>query len=187
VPAGDSYDGKEGGSESGPEFEALVDLHYEPLFRFAMSLVRAESDASDLVQDTFLTWAEKGHQLQNRAKAKSWLFTTLHRRFLERQRRIARFPEVDIAGITEDLPETDPQLIDHLDGEELIRLLGRIDSQFQGAVALFYLEDYSYAEIAEVLEVPLGTVKSRIARGLAQLRALVVKKPRPTRGGEESQ
>jgi RNA polymerase sigma-70 factor, ECF subfamily len=58
-------------------------------------------------------------------------------------------------------------------------MLNKVDSQFQSAVALFYLEDYSYNEIAVILEVPLGTVKSRIARGLAQLRALVLKNSAP--------
>jgi RNA polymerase sigma-70 factor, ECF subfamily len=57
-----------------------------------------------------------------------------------------------------------------------VALLGQVDAQFQAAVALFYLEDYSYAEIAAILEIPLGTVKSRIARGLGQLRALVLRK-----------
>ena len=91
------------------DFQSLVDLHYGTLYRFAMSLTRVESDACDLVQQTFLTWATKGHQ-------------------------------------------------------------------FQAAVALFYLEDYSYNEIADILEIPLGTVKSRIARGLAQLKELVLRK-----------
>jgi RNA polymerase sigma-70 factor (ECF subfamily) len=142
-----------------------------------MSLARAETDAADLVQDTFLTWAEKGHQLHDPGKVKSWLFTTLHRRFLERQRHLTRFPEVDIATMTDDLPDADPGLVNRLDGGALVRLLGQVEPQFKGAVALFYLEDYTYAEIAEILEVPLGTVKSRIARGLTQLRTLVLKGP----------
>jgi RNA polymerase sigma-70 factor (ECF subfamily) len=58
--------------------------------------------------------------------------------------------------------------------------------QFQAAVALFYLEDYSYNEIAAILEIPLGTVKSRIARGIAQLRVLILKNPHSqTIPGEE--
>jgi len=54
-----------------------------------------------------------------------------------------------------------------------------VDPQYQAAVALFYLEDNSYNEIAGILEVPLGTVKSRIARGLAQLKELVLRSPPP--------
>jgi DNA-directed RNA polymerase specialized sigma24 family protein len=111
------------------DFQKLVDQFCGPLYRFAMSLTRAEADAADLVQETFLTWAIKGHQLQDLSKVNSWLFTTLHRSFLQSQRRLVRFP--------------------HL-------------------------------EITRILEVPLGTVKSRIARGLVQLKELLLRSVPPT-------
>jgi RNA polymerase sigma factor (sigma-70 family) len=157
------------------DFQSLVDLHYGPLYRFAMSLTRTESDACDLVQQTFLTWATKGHQLQDRSKAKSWLYTTLHRAFLESRRRITRFPHLELTEAAAELPSVEPDLVSRLDAQDVVRLLGQVDEQFQAAVALFYLEDYSYNEIAGILEVPLGTVKSRIARGLAQLKELVLR------------
>ncbi len=158
------------------DFQSLVDLHYGPLYRFAMSLTRTESDACDLVQQTFLTWATKGHQLQDASKVKSWLYTTLHRAFLESRRRATRFPHLEITEVAAELPSVEPDLVAHLDAQGVVQLLGQVDEQFQAAVALFYLEDYSYNEIAAVLEVPLGTVKSRIARGLAQLKELVLHK-----------
>jgi RNA polymerase sigma-70 factor, ECF subfamily len=158
------------------DFQSLVDLHYGPLYRFAMSLTRAESDACDLVQQTFLTWATKGHQLQDHSKVKSWLYTTLHRAFLESRRRFTRFPHLEITEAETELPSVEPDLVAHLDAQEVLQLLSQVDEQFQAAVALFYLEDYSYKEIATILEIPLGTVKSRIARGLAQLRELVLRK-----------
>ncbi|MCX6930039.1 MAG: RNA polymerase sigma factor [Verrucomicrobia bacterium] len=158
------------------DFQSLVDLHYGPLYRFAMSLTRAESDACDLVQQTFLNWATKGHQLQDRSKAKSWLFTTLHRAFLESRRRFTRFPHLEISEAEAELPNVEPDLVSRLDAQDVLELLSQVDEQFQAAVALFYLEDYSYNEIAGILEVPLGTVKSRIARGLAQLKELVMRK-----------
>src|ERR1017187_4958843 len=86
------------------DFETLVELHYGPLYRFAMRLTRTESDACDLVQQTFLTWATKGHQLQDRSKVKSWLFTTLHRAFLESRRRSTRFPHIEITEAEAELP-----------------------------------------------------------------------------------
>lgn len=162
--------------ERGPlDFQHLVDLHYAALYRFAMSLTRTESDAADLVQETFLTWAAKGHQLREPSKAKSWLFTTLHRRFLELHRRTIRFPHLELTEAAEDLPTIEPDMVNHLDGRGVLALLSQVDPQFQAAVALFYLEDYSYNEIAAILEVPLGTVKSRIARGLGQLKQLVLR------------
>jgi RNA polymerase sigma-70 factor (ECF subfamily) len=60
-------------------FENIVNAHYEPLYRFALSLARSEADAGDLVQQTFYRWAAKGDQLRDKSKVKSWLFTTLHR------------------------------------------------------------------------------------------------------------
>ena len=163
---------KENGG-SGLDFESLVNLHYAPLYRFAMSLTRTENEACDLVQQTFLIWANKGHQLQERSRAKSWLFTTLHRCFLESRRRITRFPHHEISEVESELPHIEIETVNRLDAADVVKLLESIDPQFQAPVALFYLEDCSYNEIASILEIPLGTVKSRIARGLSQLRALV--------------
>jgi RNA polymerase sigma-70 factor, ECF subfamily len=157
------------------DFDSLVDLYYGALYRFAVSLSRNESDACDLTQETFHIWATKGHQLQDPAKVKPWLFTTLHRLFLETQRRQARFPHHELDEVIDELPLLAPELVDRLDSLTLVELLGRVDPQYQAAVALFYLEDYAYAEIAGILGIPLGTVKSRIARGLAQLKHLVLK------------
>lgn len=167
----DSYDGDRTGGR--PDFERLVDLHYASLHRFALSLTRSESDAADLVQETFLTWAAKGHQLLDAARVKAWLFTTLHRAFLQRQRRSTRFPHLEIAEAELELPSCDPDLVSRLDARQVVEMLGRVDAAFQAPVALFYLEDCSYREISAILEIPLGTVKSRIARGLAQLKELV--------------
>ncbi len=164
------------GQQQELDFENLVEIYYGPLYRFAMSLTRTDSDAGDLVQETFLAWGTKGHQLKDKSKVKAWLFTTLHRRFLEIQRRATRFPHLEVEQAEPELPNVEPGLVDLLDGHTLVELLGRVDPQFQAAVALFYLEDYSYNEIASILETPLGTVKSRIARGLAQLKALVLQK-----------
>ncbi|MDB6039097.1 MAG: polymerase subunit sigma-24 [Verrucomicrobiales bacterium] len=162
------------------DFEMLVELHYPALYRFAFSLTRQESDARDLTQQTFYIWAKKGTQLNDKTKAKSWLFTTLHREFLVRRRKIVRFPEVDL-GSTTDLPEVAPKL-ESADAPLLLQALARIDPSFQAAVSLFYLEDYSYAEIAGILEIPLGTVKSRIARGVGQLQRLLITTERAISG-----
>ena len=174
MPARSSYD--QDGQRGGVDFQALVNQYYAPLYRFAMSLTGSENDAFDLVQDTFLTWATKGHQLRDMTKVKSWLFTTLHRRFLQSQRRVIRFPHSELSEVVDELPSIEPELVNHVDGQAVVALLGQLDPQFQAAIALFYLEDYSYDQIATILEVPLGTVKSRIARGLARLKALLLER-----------
>jgi RNA polymerase sigma-70 factor (ECF subfamily) len=156
------------------DFAEIVTRHYEPLYRFALSLTRAEADACDLTQQTFLIYASKGSQLRDPGSAKAWLFTTLHRAFLATRRKQTRFPEQSLEDAPiEDLVVTSPDLANAVDSSQVLVALGKVDEVYQAAVALFYLEDCSYLEIAEILEVPLGTVKSRIARGIAQLRQLL--------------
>jgi RNA polymerase sigma factor (sigma-70 family) len=168
-------------------FEGLVDSHYESLFRFAMSLTGNESDACDLVQDTFVKWAEKGHQLRDQSKAKSWLFTTLHRRFLEAQRHMVRFPHLDLEEASYELPVLEAEAVVHLSGVEIVIMLNQVDPRYRAAVSLFYLEENSYAEIAAVLDIPVGTVKSRISRGLSHLKVLMSATEQPRRGREDTQ
>jgi RNA polymerase sigma-70 factor (ECF subfamily) len=159
---------------SSDQFEKLVSEFYEPLFRFAVSLTRTESDARDLTQHTFYIWATKGHQLRDFSKVKTWLFTTLHRAFLEGKRRQNRFPHHGLEEVLEQLPMFPSDHAHQADCSEVLPALAKVDEVYQAAVALFYLEDCSYKEIAAILEVPLGTVKSRIARGIAQLREILL-------------
>jgi RNA polymerase sigma factor (sigma-70 family) len=174
VPIENSYQ-----SETQPEldFPTLVELYYAPLYRFAISLTHSEADACDLVQETFTVWAIRGHQLRDKSKIKSWLFTTLHRRFLESHRRMVRFPHFEITAAQEELPNIDSESVNRLDAQSLVLMLAQVDAVFRAPVALFYLEEYSYNEIAEILDVPLGTVKSRIARGLGELKGLFLRAP----------
>ena len=164
------------------DFEVLVDRYYASLYRFALSLTRKESDARDLTQQTFWLWANKGHQLQDASKVKSWLFTTLHREFLQTQRRSTRFPHHELQDMPDELPSVSPQVVESMDGHIVLECLARIDVLFRAPVALFYLEAYSYQEIADVLQVPLGTVKSRIARGIRQLQANLTERDGRTKG-----
>lgn len=169
----DSYP-RDDGAGAELDFEHLVDAYYGPLYRFALSLTGTESDACDLTQEVFRVWAVKGHQLRDAARVKSWLFTTLHRLFLESRRRVTRFPHVEMSEAEGEIPSVHPELVNRLDASQLVELLERVDPQFRAPVALFYLEEYAYQEIAGILDVPLGTVKSRIARGLTQLKRLVL-------------
>src|SRR3954471_13757895 len=95
-------------------FTQLVDAHYVSLYRFALSLARSEADACDLTQQTFYIWATKGHQLQDRSKVKSWLFTTLHREFLNARKRHVRFPHVELEEGIADLPVVSPNVVNTL-------------------------------------------------------------------------
>src|SRR5579872_6888749 len=129
---------------SGLEFESVVARFYEPLFQFAFSLVRNEADACDLTQQTFYVWATKGHQLRDASKVKTWLFTTLHREFLDSRRRQTRFPHFEIDASEAELPTVSPASISGTDIAHVLGTLARVDEVFQAPVALFYLQDCSY-------------------------------------------
>ena len=156
------------------DFEQIVSQHYESLYRFAFSLTRAEADACDLTQQTFYIWATKGHQLQDRSKVKSWLFTTLHREFLNSRKRSTRFPHVELDDAIEEVPVVAPDVVNALDGARVVEFLGQVQEPFRAAITLFYMNGSSYQEIADILQVPLGTVRSRISRGIAQLKQFIL-------------
>jgi RNA polymerase sigma-70 factor, ECF subfamily len=160
---------------SSVDFQQLVDRQYAPLYRFALSLARSEADAADLTQQTFFLWASKGHQLRDRSKAKAWLFTTLYREFLGRRRHEVRFPKVVLDNVREEDISISPN-VDALDSAMVLEALREVEEPFRAPLTLFYLEQFSYQEIAEVLEVPIGTVMSRLSRGKALLRQRLLPK-----------
>jgi RNA polymerase sigma-70 factor, ECF subfamily len=163
-----------------PEFEKLVKLYYQDLYRFGFSLTRSEADACDLTQQTFYIWANKGHQLKDLAKAKSWLFTTLHREFLQMSRRRERFTDEPINEVAQNLPHVSADVGNRVDAQTMLKVLGQIDEGYRAPLVLYYSEDLSYKEIADVLEIPLGTVQSRIARGKTHLFQLLTETNHPS-------
>lgn len=152
------------------DFPRLVENFYAPLYRFALSLSRTESDAADLTQQTFYIWATKGHQLRDPSRVKTWLFTTLYREFLAARRHDQRFVEVEEDTGMVDAPQMEASMANALDGAIIQDALHRLHDRYRGPVSLFYLQEHSYREIAEILEIPIGTVMSRISRGKAELR-----------------
>jgi RNA polymerase sigma factor (sigma-70 family) len=162
-------------------FPELVEAYYAPLYRFALSLTKSSADASDLTQQTFFIWATKGAMLREPDKAKSWLFTTLYREFLRGRRRDARVTALDdLAPGEQDPADVDRDVLSKLDAQLVLEALQEVEAMFREPLTLFYLQDLGYAEIAEILGVPIGTVMSRLSRGKAHLRARLAQKA--TRG-----
>ena len=154
------------------EFSELVREWYDPLYRFAFSLSGKRDDALDLTQNAFLKWARKGGTLRKRNKAKSWLFTVVYREFLDQARRSNRFPNLELKE--EILPDPDSgDSKTSIDSGSAVAALAQLEEHYRAPLALFYFEHHSYAEIAEVLDVPIGTVMSRIRRGKDRLRNML--------------
>src|SRR5215510_1783628 len=164
---------------SAVDFEGLVQRYYTGLYQFALSLSHSEADACDLTQQTFYLWAHKGYQVRDLTKVKTWLFTTLYREFLKTQRRQQRFPHIAISEADAELPAVPADVVERLDWHTLVQFFAQIEEPYRAPLVLFYLEDYSYAEIAEILAVPIGTVMSRLWRGRQKLHALLMTPPSP--------
>src|SRR6266581_1371082 len=122
-----SHTDESGGEFAGLDFEKLVEQYYRSLYQFAFSLTQSESDACDLTQQTFYIWATKGHQLRDLSKVKTWLFTTLHREFLESRRRQTRFPHYELAEVDCELPALDPARVNQLDSAQVLQSLAQVD------------------------------------------------------------
>ena len=148
---------------------ALVEEHYEFLYRFAYRLTGSAADAEDLTQQTFLTACRKWQQIEDLGAAKGWLATTLRRLWTK---SLARNGETEFSRF-EWIPDPVDPASQHdtpFDEEQLQATLLEMPETFRLPVLMFYFEDLSYQEIAERLEVPIGTVMSRLSRGKAFLR-----------------
>ncbi|NJK91444.1 MAG: RNA polymerase sigma factor [Blastochloris sp.] len=172
-------------------FEQIVESYYEPLYRFAYSLSQREAEAADLTQQTFYRWATKGHQLLDRSKVKTWLFTTLHREFLGTRRRIVKFPQVEVSEVEHELPTVSSEIVNQMDAATVMQCLQEVDDLYRAPLTLFYLQQHSYQEIAQILDIPIGTVMSRLSRGKQELKKQVMSGSRrqsgkvvPMRGDE---
>jgi RNA polymerase sigma-70 factor, ECF subfamily len=159
-------------------FEEVVNAQYESLYRFAFSLAQREEDARDLTQETFAQLARKAGQIKDKSKIKSWLFTTLYRAFIDTKRWKTRHSHVEVEAADFELPVSQPEGAERIDATTARETLMKVDEIFRAPLILFYLEDHSYLEIAEILDIPVGTVMSRISRGRAMLRRLMEDKPR---------
>src|SRR5882762_6831971 len=116
------------------DFESLVASYYRSLYQFAFSLTQMEAEACDLTQQTFYIWATKGHQLRDASKVKSWLFTTLHREFLETRRRQTRFPHYELEQVDAELPSVSPARVNQLDSPRVVEALARVDQVYKALV-----------------------------------------------------
>ena len=109
--------------------------------------------------------------------AKSWLFTTLYREFLRGRRRAERVTALeDLGPVEADPPAPTVDVVTGMDAGLVVEALQEVDEVYRAPLTLFYMQDFSYKEIAEMLEVPIGTVMSRLSRGKAQLRAALARK-----------
>ena len=156
------------GQDSRLDLREIVERYHEAVYRYAYRLAGNQADAEDLTQQTFLVAQQRLSQVRDIDKVLSWLFSVLRNCYLKSCRRNRRFSsdgeEVDIEQVPEPLQR------EEIDEAELQLALDELPDEFRIVVLMFYFEDCSYKEIAARLEIPLGTVMSRLARAKQHLR-----------------
>lgn len=169
-------------------FTRLVMMHITALKRFARTLCKNDFDADDLVSDTVLRGYEKFHLLRDPLKVKQWLFSILNNQFVSNYRMRRKFvempsPEIDDDSNTDDFSlfeslsksdfiaqgDTEDKFISRLTMKDIDRAVNSLPEEFRVTLTLCDIEEFSYEEIAKTLKIPVGTVRSRIARARAIL------------------
>lgn len=153
-------------------FEELQ-VHIASLRRYAYVLCRNHADADDLVQESLVKAIAAANTYRPERDLRAWLFSILHNTFVSHKRqyarraRAARFLESTLgeAGV----PATQEK---HVEAQQTLGMLSRLTPDQQSVLVLIAVEGLSYAEAAEALDVPIGTLMSRLARGREELRRL---------------
>lgn len=159
------------------EFEALAMGNLDPLYAAALRLTKNERDAEDLVQDTFLRAYRFFDKFERGTNIKAWLFKILTNTFINRYRR--RVKERSIVDderetvherfmsrdVSENAANPEQYFFDRLLSDDVLKAIDALPLDFRMVVILADLQEFSYKEIAEVLDCPVGTVMSRLYRG----------------------
>jgi RNA polymerase sigma-70 factor, ECF subfamily len=158
------------GKPGGPSvIQRVVEENYSALYRYAYRLSGSSADAEDLTQETFCKAQSHLAQLRDPGRARPWLFSILRNAYLHRVRADRQQPcvSLEVAG---DVAEALPESLPTVDPEQLQQALNELPEVYRTPVILFYFEEFSYRDIAEQMDLPIGTVMSRLARARGHLR-----------------
>jgi RNA polymerase sigma-70 factor (ECF subfamily) len=157
-------------------FKELTYPHLEFLFNVALKYSGAKYDAEDLVQETMYSAYTKFQQLRDDKSCRAWLFTILRNHFLKERSQLLRRPYLDDGTSYLDYVKDEQssgfvdRLIEKDANKKLHQVLSKLPEKFQSPLILYYMEEMTYQEISEHLDVPIGTVMSRLARGKRYLK-----------------
>ncbi|MDQ3697768.1 MAG: sigma-70 family RNA polymerase sigma factor [Gemmatimonadota bacterium] len=162
-------------------FEAEALVYLDALYSFALKLTRSRDDAEDLVSDTVLRAFDRWEQYRLGSNIRAWLFTILYHTFVSRKRRLeareVQLPEdAESWSAYEAVGEADPEgrFYDSFLDDEITGAIDSLPEDYRSAVVLSDIQGLRYAEIAEILGIPEGTVKSRLFRGRRLLQKKLV-------------
>ena len=167
------------------EAEALT--HLDALYRTALRLSRNAQDAEDLVQETYLNAFRSLDRFEEGTNLRAWLFRILNNAFISQYRRRKRRPSSSIEDVTEyylydhlveggAVPRTEnpeQEVLDRIGDEAVLRALEDLPVEFRQVELLADVEGFSYREIADILNIPIGTVMSRLYRARRRLQKML--------------
>ena len=170
------------------DIAGLLESEIPSLRRYARALTRDSASADDLVQTCLVRAIAKQRLWQEGTDLRAWLFTILHNQYVNEVRRSVR---EGMAVPVEDMASALPikeNATDSLQLRDLHRAMGRLPEGQRQAILLVGLEGMSYEQVAQILNIPLGTVRSRLSRGREALRMLIAGNSFPAcaRGDAES-
>jgi RNA polymerase sigma-70 factor (ECF subfamily) len=157
------------------DVDQLVVDHHQALYRYAFRLTGSVADAEDLTQQVFLVAQQKLEQVRDAQCVRGWLFAILRNAYLKTRRQRLPLPAASAELDINTVPDDDVE--EAIDGEQLQAAIDSLNDEFKITVLLFYFEHRSYREIAQLLEIPIGTVMSRLSRAKAQLRDRLCRSP----------
>jgi RNA polymerase sigma-70 factor (ECF subfamily) len=159
---------------------ARIEASIPALRRYATALLRNREEADDLVHDCLVRALDKLHTRREEADVRAWLFTIMHHHFISQMRRRRSRPTPEpLDDHHENAVGLRPVQEDALHWRDLQRGLQLLPEEQRSVILLVSVEDMSYAEAAQVLDVPVGTIMSRLARGRERLRQHTGQEARP--------
>lgn len=148
-------------------------LHITSLRRYAYVLCRNHADADDLVQDSLVKAIAAARTYRAGKDLRAWLFSIMHNTFVSQRRQYARRARAErFLDATLREAGIPPVQEKHVEVHNTLNMLSRLSPEQQSVLVLIAVEGMSYAEAAEALDLPLGTLMSRLARGREELRRL---------------
>jgi RNA polymerase sigma-70 factor (ECF subfamily) len=168
------------------EFEKIAYEHMNSLYSTALRMTRNELDAEDLVQDVYVRAWRFFHKFKRETNFKAWIFKILTNTFINQYRKKTGEPfhvEIDKVGhqFSNDPQDVHISFIEQFDsgayknlfGDEILEALDAMSDEFKLVVLLADIQSFSYKEIAQIMDCPVGTVMSRLSRGRRQLQIML--------------
>jgi RNA polymerase sigma-70 factor, ECF subfamily len=156
-----------------PNLDDVVRNEYPHVYRFCYSLCANEGEAQDATQHAFLQLVKASASIKDWDRVRSWLFTVAKRAVMESHKKQRKMDQFSVVHDHEEAAALDTGAGDRADGISAVAALQKLEPNMREALSLFYLQQYSYEQIAAHTEAPLGTVMSRLHRGKQRLRVLM--------------